>query len=189
MNEPSSFVDGSADSCPDSDLEMPPYTPSKCTVASIAVPISPLWGGGHIFCYSVYALSNGAAGLVKTLKKKHWCCCGKADCLMGWITLSRIGRDDGNLQLWVSATEVNSSMLMRERTSLTSSSFDLIWRWPHFNRSCRRPAELQDSVHVSTAEGVHTLQLAQHVWTDRGLRHLQVRFLQTPNCRTVSWLY
>lgn len=48
-------------------------------------------------------------------------------------------------------------------------------KFPHLNRSCRWPAELQDSVHDRTAEGVHPLQLAQHVWTDGGLRHLQVR--------------
>lgn len=144
-----------------------------------------LCGGGVIFLVIHFIPSV----TVLQVWRKHWCYCGKADCLMGWITLSRIGRDDGNLQLWVSVTEVNSCMLLRERTSLTSSLFDLICRWPHFNRSCRRSAELQDSVHDSTAEGVHPLQLAQHVWTDRGLHHLQVRFLQTPNCRTVSWLY
>lgn len=37
MNEPSSFVDGSVDSCPDSDLEIPPYTPSQCMVARVVV--------------------------------------------------------------------------------------------------------------------------------------------------------
>lgn len=31
MNEPSSFVQGSVDGCPDSDHERPHYTPSKCT--------------------------------------------------------------------------------------------------------------------------------------------------------------
>lgn len=35
MNEPASFVQGSVEGCPDSDLEEPPYTPSKCTGPSI----------------------------------------------------------------------------------------------------------------------------------------------------------
>lgn len=63
-------------------------------------------------------------------------------------------------------------MRMQEKIFFTSSLFV---RLPHLNRSCRRPAELKDSVHDSAAEGVHPLQLAQHVWTDGGLRHLQVR--------------
>lgn len=29
MNEPASFVQGSVEGCPDSDLENPPYTPSN----------------------------------------------------------------------------------------------------------------------------------------------------------------
>lgn len=31
MNEPASFVQGSVEGCPDSELENPPYTPSKWT--------------------------------------------------------------------------------------------------------------------------------------------------------------
>lgn len=31
MNEPASFVQGSVEGCPESELENPPYTPSKCT--------------------------------------------------------------------------------------------------------------------------------------------------------------
>lgn len=35
MNEPASFVQGSVEGCPDSDLEEPPYTPSECNGPSI----------------------------------------------------------------------------------------------------------------------------------------------------------
>lgn len=37
MNEPSNFVQGSMEGCPDSDLENPPYTPRKCTVSVLHI--------------------------------------------------------------------------------------------------------------------------------------------------------
>lgn len=45
----------------------------------------------------------------------------------------------------------------------------------HSNRCGWRPVELWDSVYVRPAEAVHPLQPAQHVRTDRGLCHTQVR--------------
>lgn len=51
--------------------------------------------------------------------------------------------------------------------SLTVSGFNA-------NRSNRRSAELRDSLHVSSAEAVNSLQPAQYVWTDRSVCHQQV---------------
>ena len=35
MNEPDSFVQGSVEGCPDSDLDSPPYVPLECTAAEL----------------------------------------------------------------------------------------------------------------------------------------------------------
>lgn len=45
----------------------------------------------------------------------------------------------------------------------------------HTNRRGWRPAELRNSLYVGSAEALHSLQPAQHVRTDRSLRHAQVR--------------
>lgn len=36
MNEPASFVQGSVEGCPDSQLENPPFTPRKCSQVSMS---------------------------------------------------------------------------------------------------------------------------------------------------------
>uniref|UniRef100_A0AAX7W087 Lysosomal alpha-glucosidase n=1 Tax=Astatotilapia calliptera TaxID=8154 RepID=A0AAX7W087_ASTCA len=46
MNEPASFVQGSVEGCPDSDLENPPYTPSNTFKNYVHVAV--LCGGGFI---------------------------------------------------------------------------------------------------------------------------------------------
>lgn len=40
MNEPSNFVQGSVDGCPDSDLEKPPYTPGQYSKYSCKMTIT-----------------------------------------------------------------------------------------------------------------------------------------------------
>lgn len=117
----------------------------------------------HLIKSSLYAYWKGSEGLVN--KKSCWMSYGLDSTALVW-------RNSGNLDSWVFTTGVNYRMLLQKIIFFMSSSHVQL---PHFNRSCWRPAELQDSVHDSTAEGVHPLQLAQHVRPDRGLRHLQVR--------------
>lgn len=114
MNEPASFVQGSVEGCPDSELENPPYTPSKSAA----------------FVWWRFFKKRPPNDFNGTPKRSY----------------------------------LNAKRVFPRRQD---SLLPLRSRWG--------PVELWDTVYVGPTEAVHPLQPAQHVRTDRGLRHPQVR--------------
>ncbi|KAF5888798.1 lysosomal alpha-glucosidase-like [Clarias magur] len=76
MNEPSNFFDGSADGCPDTELENPPYTPYVLggSLRSKTVCASALQrNSSHYNLHSLYGLMEAkatASALIKILSKR-----------------------------------------------------------------------------------------------------------------------
>lgn len=60
------------------------------------------------------------------------------------------------------------------KASYVALSWSLCLSLCHSNRGYRRPVKLRNSLYVGSAAAVHSLQPAQHVWTDRSLCHTQV---------------